>query len=97
MDLVARLGANWYSRTNGNALFEVAKPLLNLGIGIDLIPEYIRKSNVLSANNLGQLGNIEKLPTDEEMMAYKKSGAINEAFEMYGKNLPKLEEHLHHI
>ena len=91
------MGGNWYSRTNGDALFEVAKPLLNLGIGIDMIPDYIRKSNVLSGNNLGQLGNIEKLPTNEEIMTYKKSGAIDEAFEMYGKNLPKLEEHLHHI
>ncbi|MGZ4033699.1 MAG: flavin reductase family protein [Bacteroidia bacterium] len=97
IDLVARLGANWYSRTNGSALFEVAKPLLNLGIGIDMIPEYIRKSNVLSANNLGQLGNIEKIPANEEVMAYKRSGAINEAFEIYGKNLNKLEDHLHHV
>jgi flavin reductase (DIM6/NTAB) family NADH-FMN oxidoreductase RutF len=97
IDLVARLGANWYSRTNGDALFEVAKPLLNLGIGIDMIPDYIRKSNVLSANNLGQLGNIEKIPADEEIRKYKKSGAINEAFEMYGKNLGKLEDHLHHV
>lgn len=97
IDLVARMGGNWYSRSNGDALFEVAKPLLNLGIGIDRIPEYIRKSNVLSANNLGQLGNVEKLPLDEEIIAYKKSGAINEAFELYGKNLSKLEEQLHHV
>jgi len=97
IDLVARMGGNWYSRSNGDALFEVAKPILNLGIGIDRIPEYIRKSNVLSANNLGQLGNVEKLPSDEEVIAYKKSGAINEAFELYGKSLPKLEEHLHHV
>jgi len=97
IDLVARMGGNWYSRSNGDALFEVAKPILNLGIGIDRIPEYIRKSNVLSANNLGQLGNVEKLPSDEEVIAYKKSGAINEAFELYGKSLPKLEEHLLHV
>ncbi len=97
IDLVARLGANWYSRNSGNALFEVAKPLMNLGIGIDQIPDYIRKSNVLTGNNLGQLGNIEKLPTEDEVLAYKNSGAINEAFEMYGKNLNELEDHLHHV
>lgn len=97
IDLVARMGGNWYSRTNGSALFEVEKPLLNLGIGIDQIPAYIRNSNVLTGNNLGQLGNIEKLPNAEEISAYKNSGAINEAFEMYGKNRAKLEEHLHHL
>lgn len=76
IDLVARMGGNWYSRAAGDALFEVAKPLLNLGIGIDMIPDYIRRSDILSANNLGQLGNIEKLPSDEEINAYKNSGEI---------------------
>lgn len=97
IDLVARLGGNWYSRTNGNALFEVAKPLMNLGIGVDAIPQAIKRSNVLTGNNLGQLGNIERLPAQEEVIAYKNSGAINEAFELYGKDKHKLEEQIHHI
>lgn len=97
IDLVGRLGGNWYSRTNGKALFEVAKPLMNLGIGIDQIPEYIRNSKVLTGNNLGQLGNIEKLPSTLEVSSFKNSGAINEAFEIYGKNGFKLEDHLHHL
>jgi hypothetical protein len=73
IDLVARLGGNWYSRTNGDALFEVTKPIMNLGIGIDMIPENIRNSNILTGNNLGQLGNIEKIPSNEEIAEYKKS------------------------
>jgi flavin reductase (DIM6/NTAB) family NADH-FMN oxidoreductase RutF len=85
IDLVARLGANWYSRTNGSALFEVAKPLLNLGIGVDQIPAPIRNSKVLTGNNLGQLGNIEKLPSKEEIALYKNSAAYREATEKYGK------------
>ncbi|MES2395267.1 MAG: flavin reductase family protein [Bacteroidota bacterium] len=97
IDLVARLGGNWYSRTNGNALFEVAKPLMNLGIGIDQIPPYIRNSNVLTGNNLGQLGNVEKIPSITEVANFKNSGAINEAFEIFGKKGSKLEDHLHHL
>ena len=97
IDLVARMGGNWYSRANGDALFEVTKPISNLGIGIDKIPADIRTSTVLTGNNLGQLGNIEKLPTKDEVLAYINSGAINEAFEMYGNNMLKLNEHLHHI
>lgn len=97
IDLVARLGGNWYSRTNGNALFEVAKPLMNLGIGIDQIPPYIRNSNVLTGNNLGQLGNVEKIPSTIEVATFKNSGAINEAFEIFGKKGSKLEDHLHHL
>jgi flavin reductase (DIM6/NTAB) family NADH-FMN oxidoreductase RutF len=94
IDLVARLGANWYSRTNGSALFEVEKPLLSLGIGVDQIPSRIRNSSVLTGNNLGQLGNIEKLPAAEEIEMYKKSGAFKEAVEKYGKGAP--EEKLHY-
>jgi len=93
IDLVARLGANWYSRTNGSALFEVAKPLMNLGIGVDQIPAAIRNSNVLTGNNLGQLGNIEKLPSKEEIELYKSSAAYKEAREKYGKGQPGL----HHV
>lgn len=97
IDLVARLGANWYSRTNGDALFEVAKPLMNMGVGVDAIPDEIKKSDVLTGNNLGQLGNIEKIPSEEEIMVYRKSGAINEVFELFGKDKNKLENQLHHV
>ena len=97
IDLVARMGGNWYSRANGDALFEVTKPNMNLGIGIDKIPTEIRTSTVLTGNNLGQLGNIEKLPSEDEVLAYINSGAINEAFEIYGNNMLKLNDHLHHI
>lgn len=97
IDLVARLGGNYYSRTNGSSLFEVAKPLLTLGIGIDAIPSYIRNSKILSGNNLGQLGNVETLPTEEEIIKFKNSGAINEAFEVYGRNHHQLEDQLHHL
>lgn len=72
LDLVGRLGANWYVRASGNALFEVAKPSFPLGIGVDAIPPKIRNSAVLTGNNLGQLGNVDKLPAPEEVQAYKK-------------------------
>jgi len=71
IDLVSRLGANWYSRSN-EGLFEVPKPLTTLGIGVDAIPETIRKSSVFSGNDLGILGNVEALPTDEEVAIFVK-------------------------
>jgi flavin reductase (DIM6/NTAB) family NADH-FMN oxidoreductase RutF len=85
IDLVARLGANWYSRTNESALFEVEKPLMNLGIGIDQIPSDIRNSTVLTGNDLGKLGNIEKLPSKEEIDAYTNSAAFKDSMEKSGK------------
>jgi flavin reductase (DIM6/NTAB) family NADH-FMN oxidoreductase RutF len=97
IDLVARMGGDWYCRASGAALFKVAKPILTKGIGIDGIPDHIRTSKVLTGNNLGQLGNIEHIPTLSDVNQYKQSGAISEAYEIYGKNLNNLENHLHHI
>jgi flavin reductase (DIM6/NTAB) family NADH-FMN oxidoreductase RutF len=73
IDLVARMGDNWYCRAFGDALFEVEKPIMTIGIGIDSIPASIRNSHILSANNLGLLGSIEHLPSNEEMSVYKTS------------------------
>ena len=66
IDLVSRLGANWYSRSK-DGLFEAIKPLTTLGIGVDSIPEHIKKCGIFDGNNLGKLGNIEHLPTSEEI------------------------------
>ena len=76
IDLVARMGGNWYCRAHGEALFEVDKPLTTLGIGVDAIPASIRESKILSANNLGQLGNVAHLPSDEEILEYSKRDEV---------------------
>lgn len=62
IDLVARMGGDYYCRASGSAVFEVAKPNLQLGIGVDALPENIRKSDVLTGNNLGILGNSTAIP-----------------------------------
>ena len=67
IDLVGRMGRNIYVRASGNALFEVPKPIATMGIGVDALPESIRLSSVLTGNDLGQLGNIEKLPSRVEI------------------------------
>jgi len=63
IDLVARMGGDYYCRASGAAVFEVAKPLTELGIGIDALPPAIRQSNILTGNNLGQLANVLQQPT----------------------------------
>ena len=67
IDLVARMGGNWYCRANGDALFELDKPLTTTAIGVDQLPEKIRLSTHLSGNDLGKLGNLLEIPTTEEI------------------------------
>jgi hypothetical protein len=72
------MGGNWYSRAN-QGLFEVPKPLTTLGIGVDQIPEFIKESVVFDGNDLGMLGNVEALPTSEEIDIF-----VNENFAVKG-------------
>ncbi|KUF45542.1 flavin reductase [Myroides marinus] len=74
IDLVARMGANWYTRAN-DGIFEVEKPLTTLGLGVDALPESVVESGVFSGNELGVLGNIEQLPSEEEVKAFANSNA----------------------
>ena len=71
IDLVSRMGGNWYSRAN-QGLFEVPKPLTTLGIGVDEIPDFVKESPVFDGNDLGMLGNVEALPTQEEIDIFVK-------------------------
>lgn len=68
IDLVARMGGDYYCRASGNAVFEVQKPNMNLGIGVDALPERIRNSEVLTGNNLGVLGNSTSIPVISDML-----------------------------
>jgi flavin reductase (DIM6/NTAB) family NADH-FMN oxidoreductase RutF len=62
LELVARLGGDWYGRVSEDDLFFVPKPNVRLGIGIDALPEDIRHSSILTGNHLGKLANVEKIP-----------------------------------
>jgi flavin reductase (DIM6/NTAB) family NADH-FMN oxidoreductase RutF len=97
IDLVARMGSDWYCRASGDALFHVAKPNTKLGIGFDRIPENIRHSNVLTGNDLGQLGNAEMLPSHEEIDGFKKSTVYKELVVHYGKQHVEFELQLHQL
>ncbi|MFN2261309.1 MAG: flavin reductase family protein, partial [Psychroflexus sp.] len=80
IDLVARMGGNWYSRAN-QGMFEVEKPLSTLGIGVDQIPEYIRFSKTLTGNDLGKLGNVESLPNAEAVKSFIESHELENFIE----------------
>ena len=86
LDLVGRMGGSWYIHANGDALFEIPKPLRGKGIGVDALPKGIRESEVLTGNNLGRLGNLESLPSASEMEQLVNTEEV--------QNLTKKEIHL---
>ena len=78
IDLVSRLGGNWYSRS-ADGLFEVEKPLTTLGVGVDAIPKFVKTSKIFEGNDLGKLGNTQTLPTTEEIDIF-----VKQSFEIKG-------------
>lgn len=97
IDLVARLGGNWYVRASGDALFEVTKPLTTVGIGVDALPEKIRRSGILTGNDLGRLGNTEKVPTADEINEFIQSGSAEDICREYGFSYGEMATRSHEI
>lgn len=75
IDLVSRMGSNWYSRAK-EGLFEVEKPIASLGIGVDAIPDFVKDSPVFNGNDLGKLGNVETLPSLEEINTFVNQNVL---------------------
>ncbi|MFB2120027.1 flavin reductase family protein [Parapedobacter sp. 2B3] len=95
LDLVARLGGDWYCRVTAANLFEVAKPLRSRGIGVDQLPQDIRLSPVLTGNHLGQLGNVEVLPTEDEVDVLRADPEMRELLDAFIGDKATLQIHLH--
>ena len=94
IDLVARMGGDWYSRANTESMFEITKPISSCGIGFDALPIDIKSSKVLSGNNLGHLAGIEKIPDETNVNEYKLL-ELSDLFVSLEDNPLALEQELH--
>jgi Conserved protein/domain typically associated with flavoprotein oxygenases, DIM6/NTAB family len=92
IDLVARMGGDYYCRASGNAVFEVPKPNLQLGIGIDSLPPHIRTSNILTGNDLGLLGNCTTIPAKGESLNDER---LTNILQKHGNNTAIRRDELH--
>ena len=95
IDLVARLGGDWYCRVTEDNLFKVEKPVRTLGIGVDAIPLAIRNSSILTGNNLGQLGNVEEFPSDEKIAQFQSDSELKQILDATIGDSTNRERELH--
>jgi flavin reductase (DIM6/NTAB) family NADH-FMN oxidoreductase RutF len=92
IDTVARMGGDWYCRAQGNAVFKVTKPLDKTGIGVDQIPEHIRLSKILTGNDLGVLGNVEQLPSEQSIADFSNLPEVMQAIKEGEERVHKLAQ-----
>lgn len=97
IDLVARLGGDWYCRVTEDNLFKVAKPLAKLGIGVDALPKSVRLSKVLTGNDLGMLGNVEHLPNDDDVDLIALKPEVKEVLDATIGDATNRERELHEL
>ena len=98
MDLVGRLGSDWYVRANGSSLFEVTKPNKNLGMGVDSLPEHIRLSKILTGNDLGMLANELSMPDADSVEIYKRMNKnVSEIHRIFADDDQKIQTELHRL
>ena len=91
-ELVARLGGDWYCRVAVSNLFEVEKPNVRLGIGMDALPAGVRQSRILTGNQLGQLANVHEMPVVDPSYEDRR---LREIFQYYSVNPEEMEKELH--
>jgi flavin reductase (DIM6/NTAB) family NADH-FMN oxidoreductase RutF len=94
IDLVSRMGGNWYCRSNVNSMFEIQKPITTCGIGYDALPKDILQSSILTGNDLGHLAGIENLPDETAVNEYKLL-ELSDLFLSFEADAKALEQKLH--
>ena len=93
LELVARLGGDWYCKVGPDNLFQVEKPNTKLGVGIDALPKGIKNSTILTGNHLGQLANVCEMPVID---ASFDNEHVKQIVQYYSLNPADMEFELHH-
>lgn len=92
IELVARLGGDWYCKVSHDNLFTVAKPNTQLGIGIDALPAGIRNSKTLTGNDLGMLANVHEMPVVDPAF---EDAQLKNIVQYFSVNPEEMEQELH--
>jgi len=97
LDLVGRMGADYYVRASGRALFTLEKPASKNAIGVDSLPENVRMSSILTGNDLGRLGSLQTAPTAHEVEKFMSTLVFRTITTKYGSNIEKITEEAHKL
>jgi len=95
LDLVGRMGADYYVRASGRALFKLEKPASKSAIGVDSLPESVRMSSVLTGNDLGRLGSLQTFPAAPEIEKLISSPGFRKIYTRNSGNVDKIVEETH--
>lgn len=94
LDAVARMGADYYVRVKPESIFQLPKPTRSKGMGVDLLPDFIKKNSMLTENNLARLGNIVAAPSADEVEAFRSEPLVAYTLNKYRDDSARLKTEL---
>ena len=97
LDLIGRMGGDWYNHANSHSMFKLARPGGNGVIGVDGLPEEIRNSSVLTGSDLGQLGNLDSLPAEPELRNASEKEEVKMIFEEFDGKDDEVQNAIHRL
>ena len=97
LDLIARMGGDWYCHANEHSMFTLERPGGNGVLGVDGLPEEIRNSTVLTGNDLGRLGNLDAMPSDSEIRNASEKEEVKMILKEFDDNNDELRNALHRL
>ena len=86
LNLVARMGGNYYLNVKSENLFEIQKPIGVNAIGVDKLPNHANKSDILTKNDLARLANIEAPPKNTQIKKFIESSEIEKITSLANEN-----------
>jgi flavin reductase (DIM6/NTAB) family NADH-FMN oxidoreductase RutF len=66
LDLMGRMGRNYYVRASGDAVVELHQGVTEIPIGWDRLPSHIKASKILSGNEICKLAAMTSIPVIDE-------------------------------
>jgi len=98
IDLVGRMSANFYSRAS-SGVFEVEKPIGQKCIGYDQLPDYMKSSEIYTANNLARFANSEEIPSKKDVENFVRELLESdvESFEATVESFEKFQNDKDHL
>jgi flavin reductase (DIM6/NTAB) family NADH-FMN oxidoreductase RutF len=96
MDLVGRMGYEFYCRANADSIFEVPKPRTRGVLGFDGLPDFIRESHELTGNELARLASLKRIPEEAEIRAFLEENQsqavpVSRLLDQARENLQRME------
>ncbi|MDF9800880.1 flavin reductase (DIM6/NTAB) family NADH-FMN oxidoreductase RutF [Catalinimonas alkaloidigena] len=97
LNAIGRMGGSFYCRASGDAVFEVIRPIKEHGIGVDQLPEAIRKSSILTGSNLAKLATVAAIPDLDHVQRYAEDSEIQRTLKQYSTDSRQLTEAIHRL